>query len=311
MIFNGRQISAFMAIVTHGSLGRAAETLHITQPALSRIIKRLEEQVGAALFERNSKGMALTPIGEALLPRATLLQREAAHAMEEINSMRGLAKGTIKVGSIGSVASSILPQAIDRVLTRWPKLRVEVIEGVWDRLADALVKYEIDIALNVSIPDTDEICAITDCSWHDNSYVVAAVDHPLRRQAGLKLADTLDHRWATMPRGTEPFEHMRKVFTAHGLGLPNVLVETRSIVVLKGLVTRAGFLSWMPQPMYDAEGKAGLFDLLPIDGVVATRRLTAFRRRQGILPAPAMKLVDELRGIAAHPTADSGKLHNG
>jgi DNA-binding transcriptional LysR family regulator len=290
-----------MAIVTHGSLGRAAETLHITQPALSRIIKRLEAQVGAALFERNSKGMALTPIGEALLPRATLLQREAAHAMEDINSMRGLAKGTIKVGSVGSVASLILPTAIDRVLTRWPNLRVEVLEGVWDRLADALAKYEIDVALNVSIPDSEEICAIADCSWQDKSYVVAALDHPLRNRPDLTLADTLGSRWATMPRGTEPFEHMREVFAANGLGLPNVMVETRSIVVLKSLVMRAGFLSWMPQPMYDAESKARLFDLLPMQGVVSTRRLTAFRRRHGILPTPAVKLVEELRRIAARP----------
>jgi DNA-binding transcriptional LysR family regulator len=304
MTFDGRQISAFLAIVTHGSLGRAAETLHVTQPALSRIIKRLEAQVGAALFERNSKGMLLTPIGEALLPRATLLQREAAHAMEDINSMRGLAKGTIKVGSVGSVASLILPLAIDRVLTRWPNLRVEVIEGVWDRLADALVKYEIDLALNVTMPDSDEICAIADCSWEDHSYVVASLEHPLRQEADLKLRDTLDHRWATMPRGTAPFEHMREVFAAQGLGLPNVVVETRSIVVLKGLVTRAGFLGWMPQPMFDAESKAHLFDALPIAGVEATRRLTAFRRRQGILPAPAVKLVEELRRITAHPPGE-------
>jgi DNA-binding transcriptional LysR family regulator len=101
-----------------------------------------------------------------------------------------------------------------------------------------------------------------------------------------------------MPRGTTPFEHMRELFNAHGLGLPNVMVETRSIVVLKGLVTRADFLGWMPQPMYDAESKAHMFDALPIDGLEARRRLTAFRRRQGILPAPAVKLVDELRRIA-------------
>jgi DNA-binding transcriptional LysR family regulator len=301
MTLDGRQLAAFLAIVSHGSLGRAAETMHVTQPALSRTVKRLESQVGAPLFERHSKGMVLTPIGQALLPHATLLQREAENATEEINAMRGLAKGTIKVGAIGSVASLVLPLAIGRVLQRWPKLHVQIIEGVWDRLAQALINHEIDLALDVARQESDEIVPIIDCHWEDRSYVVAAMTHPLRKKRRLKLSDTLDQQWAVPPRGTGPFEHMQQMFSSHSLPLPNVVVETRSITVLKSLITRAGFLSWMAEPIYDAERAARLIDKLPIPGVVATRTLTAFRRRRGILPGPAVKLLDELRQIAATP----------
>lgn len=303
MTLDARQISAFLAIATHGSLGRAAEAMHITQPALSRIVKRLEEELNAPLFERNSKGMRLTPFGEALLPRATLLQQEALHAAEEIQAMRGLRKGTIRVGAIGSIASSILPLAIEQVVTRWPQLRIEVVEGVWDRLADALVTHEIDVALGTEMEDSDDICAIADCRWTDTSYVVTASSHELRQQAKLTLADTLEQRWVIVPRGTAPYEDMRRMFDRHGLGLPNIVVETRSIVVLKSLVINAGFLSWMPAPMYEVECKAGLIDALPIEGARAERTLTAFRRREGLLPAPAAKLVEELRRIAMAPHA--------
>src|SRR4051794_27548339 len=165
MTFDGRQLAAFLAIVSQGSLGRAAEALHVTQPALSRTVKRLEDQLGAPLFERHSKGMSLTPAGVALLPHAALLQREAEAAVDEINALRGLVKGTIKVGAIGSVASLVLPQAIGRVLQRWPNLRVRVVEGVWDRLAAALVGHEIDLALDGEQPESDEISAIADCRW--------------------------------------------------------------------------------------------------------------------------------------------------
>jgi hypothetical protein len=82
---------------------------------------------------------------------------------------------------------------------------------------------------------------------------------------------------------------------AHGHGLPNVVVETRSVTVLKSLVARCGFLSWMAEPMYYAESQARVFDALNIQDLEATRTLTAFRRRQGILPGPAAKLLDELR----------------
>jgi DNA-binding transcriptional LysR family regulator len=272
MSLNLQQLRAFTTIVATGSLGRAATELHLTQPALSRTIKRLETDLGAPLFERHSKGMELTAVGHALLPHAMLLAREAELAREEIDALRGLSKGTIKVGAVGAIASHVLPLAIDRVLTRWPNLRVEI---------------------------TEDIVAISDCHWQDDSFVVAGCDHPLRQKKRIALADTLGERWAIPPRGTAPYAHMQGVFEAHGLGLPNIVVETRSVPVLKSMVARCGFLTWMPEPMYDVEAKARVMDTLPIPTVRATRTLTAFRRRQGILPSPAVKLLDELRRLTA------------
>lgn len=299
MTFNLQQLHAFVTIASAGSLGRAAETLHVTQPALSRAIRRLEDDVGAPLFERHTRGMHLTVVGEALLPHAVLLQREAEQAREEIDAMRGLARGTIRCGAVGSIASLVLPLAVSGVLQKWPNLRVHVIEGVWDRLAEALVQREIDLALSMAMPDTEEIVAVEDCRWEDNSYVVAALDHPLRAKPGITLADTLDQQWAIPPRGTAPFEHMRQVFAEHGLGSPNVVVETRSITVLKSLVARSGFLSWMAEPMYVTESKAGVLDTLELPGVVGRRTLTAFRRRYGLLPSPTLKLLEQLRQLTA------------
>lgn len=302
MTFDLRQLRAFTTIVASGSLGRAADALHVTQPALSRILKRLEDQVGAPLFERHSKGMQLTTLGAALLPHATLLQHEAEHAREEIDALRGLAKGTIKVGAVGSIASLVLPIAIGRVLDRWPNLRVEIIEGVWDRLAEGLFKHEIDLALSASVPDTGDVVAIPECRWEDRSHVVAALDHPLRGAGDeLALAATSSARWAIPPRGTAPYEHMRATFDAQGLGLPNVVVETRSVTTLKSLVAHAGFLSWMAEPMYRTECRARAIDTLPVRGVSAIRTLTAFRRRHGILPGPSVKLLEQLMLLTKEP----------
>jgi DNA-binding transcriptional LysR family regulator len=301
MTFDLKQLNAFATIVSAGSLGRAAETLHITQPALSRTVRRLEQQVGSPLFERHSKGMQLTAIGSTLLPHATLLLREAENATEEINAMRGLAKGTIRVGAVGNIASLILPLAIEAVLKKWPQLNVFVMEGVWDRLAEGLVKHEVDLALSATTETSDDIEAIPDCRWQDRSNVVAATNHPLRRKRRLTLQDTMDEQWAMTPRGTAPYQQMQQAFRAHGLGLPNIVVETRSVIVLKSLVTRSRFLGWMPESIYDAERRARLVNVLDIPGASSTRTLTAFKRRQGILPAPAVKLLDEIRRLAARP----------
>ena len=237
----------------------------MTQPALSRTIRRLEEQAGAPLFERHSKGMQLTDVGKALQPHALLLQRESEHAKEDIKAMLGLAKGTIRVGAVGSIACLVLPLAIGSACSKWPNLQVQIIEGVWDRLADALSARNRS-GTRGRHRGHDEIVAVKDCRWEDTSYVVAGRRHPLRKKAKLKLADTLQERWAILPKGTGPFEHMKKVFARQNLALPNVVVETRSVTALKSLIGRSGFLGYMPAPMYDAERKAGLIDALEIPG---------------------------------------------
>lgn len=299
MTLDIRQLSAFLSVAQHGTLGRAAQTLNITQPALSRTIKRLEEQLGAPLFERYSTGMVLTPYGQALVPHATILQHQAIQATEEIDALRGLAKGTLRVGAVASAISLILPLAIARVLARWPNLQVQIVEGVGDLLTNALLKHEIDLAIGVSLTENEDICAITDTQWQDTSYIIAATSHPLRKRKPIKLEDTLAHHWVLPPQGTAPYSEVSNLFKTHGLRLPDIMVETRSIIAIKSLVTHAGFLSWMPRPMYDPERIAKLADALPIADAPKQRKLLVFKRRQGLLPAPAVKLLDALREVAA------------
>lgn len=299
MTFDLQQLRAFTMIVTTGSLGRAAVELNITQPALSRTVQRLEEQVGAALFERHSKGMQLTDIGRALLPHANWLRHEAQVAREEIDAMRGLSKGTIRVGAVGSVACSVLPTAIGSILEKWPQLKVQVLEGFWDRLASALVQNEIDLALAPCMPDTEEIEAVQDCLWTDASHVIAALDHPLRSRKTLRWSDLLKQRWALPGKGAEPYVQFERTLARHGLAMPEIVVDTRSVLVMKNLVARFGFLGWMNEPMFEPERKAGLIGALSVDGLTSARHLTAFRRRVGMLPTPAAKLLEELRLLTA------------
>ncbi|XYI37555.1 DNA-binding transcriptional regulator, LysR family [Cupriavidus necator] len=299
MTLDLRHLLAFLAVCEHGSLGRAAAQLNLTQPALSRTIQRLEAQLDAPLFERYATGMVLTAYGEALLPHANLLRHEAEHATEAVRALRGLAAGTIRVGTVASVASVVLPEAIEAVLARWPGLRVRIVEGVGDFLADALLRREIDLAIGIALPENEEICAVADVGWSDSSFVVAAAGHPLTGRTALRLADTAACRWVMPPRGTAPFDELQRLFARAGLPPPDIVAETRSIIALKALVARAGFLSWMAAPMYEAEQKAGMILPLPIEGAQAPRRLAVYRRRQGILPAPAAKLLEQLRRLTS------------
>lgn len=302
MTYDLTQMEHFAAVAEAGSLGRAAMDQHLTQPALSRSIRRLEESVGAPLFERHTKGMMLTDIGRALLPHAKQMQHNARVAREEIDAMRGLAKGTIRIGAIASISSIVLPELLSSVLARWPGLHVQVVEDVWNNLAQSLIKGEVDLVLGVEVPDTEEIVSVKDCQWKDSSGLVAAAAHPLRQKRKLSVADIHQEPWAFLPKGTEPYNNLQRLFAAQGMGMPNIVVETRSVLVLKSLVTNAGFLSWMPEPMYRSERKADDIHALPVAQLTNTRTLTAFRRRTGVLPGPSVKLLEELRRHASNST---------
>lgn len=299
MSFDIKHLTAFISVAREGSLGRAAHALNITQPALSRTIRRLEDQVGAPLFERYTTGMVLTPAGQALLPHAESLQHEAELAIETINELRGLTRGTIRVGAVASVISQLLPMAIGRVLERWPRLQIEMVEGVGDLLSGALLRHEIDLVISTELPDHPEIQRFSELFWHDINTIVAGSSHRLRQQSRLRMVDIAQEKWVIPPRGTAPYKELHALFTEHQLPAPDIVVETRSITACKSLVAHAGFLSWMPIPMYSAEQQAGLVAPLEVEGSRQHRQIYVFHRRQGILPPPALKLLEALRSFPA------------
>ena len=295
MILNLRELHAFKAITEHGSVGRAADALGLTQPALTRILKRLEQQVGVPLFERHAQGVALTAYGAALEPHAALMLAESARAVSELSEMRGLRKGVVRVGAVSSAVESFLPPAIDALLTQYPGIQVCIVEGLTDELAAWLVKGDIDLAVAFSMPETDELLLVCESEWQEGCHVVAAADHPLRRRAPLALGDLAGERWVLPPRGMAPREEWQQVFRAQGLAAPAVTVEARSVNAMRALVSRCGFLSWMPRLLLGAHlGLPRPIDVLPVAGVFVDRTFAIYRRRVGTLSPATVQLRDQL-----------------
>src|SRR5262245_39305861 len=250
MALDPRQLRAFLAIVDAGSLGLAAEALHVTQPALSRMVKRLEDQLGVPLFERHSTGMELTTFGEALLPHATVLSAEGARALEQINSLRGLGQGTLRIGAVGSVATMVLPSVLDRMLTRWPNLHVQITEAVEDILATALANNSIDVAISGPLPESPEIMQVEEHRFTDRYSVISAATHPPQhKRRELIMQDVGGQRWVTPPEEAEPRKQFIALTRQLGVAPPHVAVATRYPAVIKSLVARTRFLGWLPEPL--------------------------------------------------------------
>ncbi len=297
MAFDPRQLRAFLTIVRSGSLGLAAEALHVTQPALSRIVRKLETQLGVQLFERHSKGMELTSFGHALLPHATVLSEEAALALDQINSLRGLGHGTLRIGAIGSVAITMLPAVLERMLTQWPKLHVQITEAVEDVLETALTNNTIDVAISGQIPESPDIVQVGEQKFTDRYSVISSATHPLQKRAKLALADVMKVPWVMPSLEAEPRRQFNALIARLGVAAPRVAVESRSPSVIKAMVARTNYLGWLPEPLFAAEQAAGLIKRLHVEEMETRRRFFVYRRRRTFMPPPVQKFLETLAEV--------------
>ena len=151
-----RDLAYFETIATVGHLGRAAEKLGRTQPALSKSIRRLEEEIGAALFRRAGRGITLTETGHALLNRARAIRQSVDESVREVGEMaRGLT-GTIRIGCGATTAEYILPTVTAKLLQEAPNIRMDVMIGMNDVLRGALSDGRLDMAVGPLIAGDEE-----------------------------------------------------------------------------------------------------------------------------------------------------------
>ncbi|MEX2524323.1 MAG: LysR family transcriptional regulator [Gammaproteobacteria bacterium] len=294
MTFDPRLLRHFTAVAREGSLGRAAETLSCTQPALSRAIQRLEEQLGAVLFERRTTGMVLTPFGQALLPYANLLETESRHAMDEIAALQGLNRGRVRIGAVASAAVSLVPGAVQQLLRQWPGIQVSIMEDVVERLTTALAANEIDLVIASNMPPADEVEKVFDCGRGDTSLVIARPGHPVLEQPEVSLQSLLQWHWIMPGPGTGPRRYFDTAFEQRGWK-PSIAVETRSLEVMKSLIAGTDLLGWLPEPIIEAERSVGRLATLPVPELSQHRLFSVYRRKRGFMAPAINRFLNELK----------------
>jgi len=294
MPFDDRTRDAFLTIATLGSIGRAAEALNMSQPTLSRMVKRLETRLGVPLFDRFASGVTLNVYGEALLPFANRIDIEANHAVDEIERLRTGSMGVLRIGSAVSVGMHLLPPIFHRMTTENPNLHIEMLEGVQDTLEPALLNRQVDIIISTELPPNDDMMKM-DLRFSDYGSVIAAPDHPVRQRGPLTVADLADVPWVMPPHGTQPRRGFERVLAEVGAKPPRIAVETWSTSMMKALVADSGFLSWLPHPIYAVEERAGLVADLEVAGMTVQRTSYMYRRSRGLMPPAVTRFLEIAR----------------
>ncbi|WP_329241951.1 LysR substrate-binding domain-containing protein [Actinoallomurus sp. NBC_01490] len=176
-----QQLSYFVAVAEVRHFTRAAETLRVAQPSLSKQIKTLEAELGAPLFSRARGNITLTPAGEALLPLARRILADVETARREIQDLTGLRRGRVRLGATPSLFAGLLADALARFRGRYPGIELRVEEGGSRDLVRDLARGHLDLALIIlPLQSTDPSLETTPILQEDLVVVSPRSDPPKR-----------------------------------------------------------------------------------------------------------------------------------
>ena len=185
---NLRQLRQFVTLAETGNFHRAAEMLHMAQPPLSVSIRKLEEEMGEALFERRSTGVFLTTVGEAMLADARLTLFHAEQCRQAVMDARQGQGGLLRMGIIGSATYALLPELIPSLRERFPKIELELTEATSSEILDSLVSRRFDVGFvryPVLHPAPFELLPMD-----RDDFVLAVSEHsPLAGHDAIELSD--------------------------------------------------------------------------------------------------------------------------
>ncbi len=231
-----RSLRYFIAVAEALNFVHAAEHLGISQPALSQQIKRLEEEIGARLLRRTRHKVELTTAGEVLLREARLTLVQAEQAVQKARRAAEGEIGYLRLGFVGSVLYSFLPEAIRTYRQRFPNVELQLQELSSQDQIDALRNGSIDLGILYDPVGTDEI--MTETVLEQPLVVALPTGHPLAERQSLALSELANEPFISLERSSEPalVDRLSAIFQAAGI-VPRVAQEARQIQTVLGLVS--------------------------------------------------------------------------
>jgi len=265
-----RHLRHARALAEHRHFGRAARSLRLTQPALSRSIARLEQQAGTRLFERGSTGVEPTDAGHLLLERAIELLASAANLGREIESVKGLGLGELHVGAGTYPAELLVGPAMGALLRQYPAVRARIVVDNVLNLIPLLRRRDLDIVIgDASQLARDSEFQITPLAPRQG-YFIGRSGHPLLERAALTLATILEFPLVTTSRLT-PRLLAPLARAAGGSGtsaeasprsVPAIACE--SLSMMKSIVTSSNAIGILPLGVVVPEVTAGTLVVMPV-----------------------------------------------
>lgn len=287
-----RDLAYFETIAELGHLGRAAQKLNRSQPALTKSIQRLEESFGTRLFQRDGRRIKLTPVGELLQARGKVLQQSIAQTQREVRDFASGAVGNIRLGCAATMAEYLLPKLTSALLQRAPDITLKMVIGQDDLLRESLRSGQLDMIICALITDDEQFESFP--ILKDEAVVIASKDHPIFRTR-YSMADLCTYRWVLPPVGVSSRKWLDQAFLAQNLPVPVVQIEANSIPLLPGLIERTSLLSFTARETLEFGNNMQHLREVAVAHTTMKRTIGCTVRKGGYLSPAAQSMVQMLR----------------
>ncbi|QEQ95509.1 LysR family transcriptional regulator [Neptunomonas concharum] len=234
---NLKQLRYFHEISQQQSFSKAAERLHIAQPAISMAMSKLESELGLRLFHRNERKIRLTDEGKRLLPHAETLLKNLKDAETEMSELKGLQRGAVRIGIPSMLGSYYFPPILMAFKHQYPLLNLEVIEGGTGQLQQMVERGELDLGVIVSefVPENLH----TELFLREQMLVTVAKDHHFAAQHAIPYDAFFAEELVMFKEGYFHRKIVDRIATSIG-AKPNIAFETNLIPLIKSIV-KQGF----------------------------------------------------------------------
>lgn len=231
--FDLQQLQAFIAVAERGSFRAAAEEIHLSPPAMSRRIEKLESIIGTRLLNRTTREVELTSVGRVFLERARAAIDDLESAMLGISDIATSRSGRVTVACVPSAAIYFLPQVISSFSAKYPAIRIRVIDESMNQTLQSVLSGESDFGIgfmNTLMPE------IKFESIHVDPFVVAMRrDHPLANRKAVGWQEIAGERLISVARSSGNRQLLDDILSKAGLN-PNFAFEVSHIGTLLGMV---------------------------------------------------------------------------
>ncbi|MEX3955520.1 LysR family transcriptional regulator [Trinickia sp. EG282A] len=288
-------LQAFTALVKLGNFRKAAESINISQPALSRRIDKLEEALGVRLFERTTRRVYLTTVGQAFAPSAEQLLDDLDAALLSIREVSSSRLGHVTIACVPSAAHYFLPTVIAQYRLRYPRIRVKLFDASANEVLNAVKNGEADFGVGfVGSQDADvEFKLLT----QDRFVVACRRNHPLASKKRVSWSEFYEHDYVSVDRTSGNRLLLDQALGAIAPRAPSVC-ETRHVTTTLGLVEAGLGIAAVPS-MAMPQSEHPLLTSVPLVDPVVTRRVGLVSRRGRQLTPAAQefyRMIVDLQG---------------
>lgn len=294
-----QQMRHVVALVEHRSLVHAAKALGISQPALSKSLRRLEAYLGVKLFERTPRGVLATEFGREFAKHARAIAVEISEAERTVGAIRDGREGRIAIGSAPSVIASVLPIATARLLKGRTDLKLTVTGGLHDRLFEWLRAGELDAVISNLVDQPDDSDLVQETLFVDRVVLACRPGHPLHGRRNVPKSEIERYRWVLPSSKIVTRQHLEYALKAHGISPPRLAIETNALAFMRAMILETDCLGYLPSvTMAPGRECAGVVPA-GIAWLNWDRPVGLTLRRSGVLSPACRRLIAELRKVCA------------